>query len=226
MERNTPRANKNKLTFPSTGRHSSWTGRTTSGQTIDSIVPMTNRIVQIHFETPDTIEFRQTFDDSEFQKLANFMYEYPMRHFGIQIDDMDPTNGPDESPRFYTAGNFPIVLEERYGHRNIASRFQGRPVNHLRLSHAPTIGRELVVGCPSIGRALVTQGLQAVAFHYSHHKSSDSVIMKIAIDRTNRDFQRDFERNFPDFNFNKPVMFRDKFQMGDRSFITRKRIFN
>ena len=211
------------IILPSPGRHSIWTGRTTSGQTVDSIVPMTNRQVQIHFESPDSIEFRHTFDNSEFQKLANFLYEYPMRHFGIQTDDMDPSNIPNETPRFYTAGNFPITLEEHHGQPR-TSRFQGKPVNHLRFSHAPTVGREFVVGCPKIGHALASKNLQAVAFHYTHHKSSDSLILKVCIDNANCDFRRDLRLGFPNFNFNKPVMFRDHFCMGDKSFITRKRI--
>ena len=236
MEHRIHRTPRTILSLPNNGRTSTWTGRTTSGQTIHSVVALPNRTVQLHFHCDDVIPpYTKSIENSHFERLANFWFEYPMRHFGVAPDDLDSDQPdqdlPDGLPNIAPLFNMRAV-------QNGGARLPIRPrqlfpptqnVSYLRLSHAPTIGREMVYGCPYIGNDLAMSSLQAKSVLYTHHRSGtvDVLIIKIFIAPADEDFDNDhtnfYIRNqtFPNFNFHQPVLARDHFRMGNSSFISR-----
>ena len=240
MEHRSARTPKTVLTLPNTGRTSVWTGRTVSGQTEHSVVAIPNRTVQLHFHCDDRIPpYTKSFENTHYERLASFLFEYPMRHFGIQIDDMDNSDQlgdpldasgipnvaplPSMRPGLANGGPVPQIRPRRLFHPPMQS------ISHLRLSHAPTIGREIVYGCPKIGNDLALSSLQAKSVLYTHHRSGtvNVLIIKIYIEPADDDFDNDHTlhyirtRTFPNFNFHQPVLSRNQFNMGNPSFISR-----
>ena len=239
MENHLNRIPRTVLSLPNNGRSSVWTGRTVSGQTIHSVVAIPNRTVQLHFHCEERIPpFTKSFENTHFERLASFLFEYPMRHFGIQIDDMtnpDPEQGADPLliPNVVPAPNMRQGLQNGGPIPQIRPRrlFPPPPnIHQFRLSHAPTIGREIVYGCPKIGNDLALASLQAKSVLYTHHASNtvDVLIIKIFIEPADDDFDEDHtnhyirNRTFPNFNFDQPVSLRNRFNMGNLNFISRK----
>ena len=242
MEHRSARTPRTVLTLPNTGRSSTWTGRTVSGQADYSVVAIPNRTVQLHFHCDDRIPpYTKSYDNSQFERLSTFWYEFPMRHFGIQIDELDnsdhieqplnPINIPDVAPLparqgIANGGPLPQIRPRRLFHPPMQS------IAHLRLSHSPTIGREFVYGCPHIGHELALSSLQAKSVLYTHHRSGtvDVLIIKIYIGPADDDFDSDHTRHyirnrtFPNFNFHQPVLSREHFNMGNLSYISRNGI--
>ena len=239
MENHLNRTPRTVLSLPNNGRSSVWTGRTVSGQTIHSVVAIPNRTVQLHFHCDERIPpYTKSFENTHFEKLTTFLYEFPMRHFGIQIDDMtnpDPEEGldpllqPNVAPGpgmrhgMHNGGPLPQIRPRRL------FRQQAPIINQFRLSHAPTIGREIVYGCPRIGNDLALSSLQAKSVLYTHHVSGtvDVLIIKIFIEPAETEFDEDHtnhyirNRSFPGFNFDQPISLRNRFNMGNLTFISR-----
>ena len=245
MDRRSLRTPRTVLSLPNNGRNSVWTGRTISGQSIHSVVAIPNRTVQLHFHCEDTIPpYTKSIENPHFERLANFWYEYPMRHFGLAADDLensDQINDQDigllhELPNIEPLPN--MAARQNGGVRipiPILPRRLFQPqqsVSTFRLSHSPTIGREMVYGCPYIGNDLALASLQAKSVLYTHHRSGtvNVLIIKIFIGPADDDFDRDhtqhYIRNqtFPNFSFHQPVLSRDQFRMGNSTFISRNRI--
>ena len=242
MENHSNRTPRTILALPNHGRSSVWTGRTVSGQTIHSVVAIPNRTVQLHFHCDEQIPpYTKSFENTQFERLCTFWYEFPMRHYGIQIDDMtnpdpivgqDPLNVPNVAPfpnmrqGLQNGGPVPMLRPRRLFSPQ-------RPViNHLRFSHAPTIGRETVHGCPKIGNDLALSSLQVKSVLYTHHKSGtvDVLIIKLFIEPADTEFDDDHtnyyirSRIFPGFNFDQPMSLRNRFNMGNSTFISRNSI--
>ena len=241
MEHRTARTPKTILSLPNSGHSSVWTGRTVSGQSVHSVVALPNRTVQLHFFCNDNIPpYTRSFENSHYERLATFWYEYPMRHLGVQVDDLDgqeplepaqpaiqvPNIEPQQNMRSGLANGGPV---QPFRPRRL---FDQRPhINHLRLTHAPTIGREMVYGCPRIGNDLALSTLQAKSVLYTHHESGsvNVLIIKIFIEPAENEFDTDHtehyigSRTFPGFNFHQPLMLRDRFRMGNLTNISRNR---
>ena len=243
MERRISRTPRTILSLPNHGRNSVWTGRTTSGQTEHSIVALSNRTVQLHFHCDDVIPpYTKSFENIHFERLSSFLFEYPMRHFGLEADNLDDSDHPEADlnplrvpeirplpnmrPGIQNGGPVPPIRPRRLFH-NLP-----QTISNLRLSHAPTIGREIMYGCPVIGHDLALSRLQAKSVLYTHHRSGtvDVLIIKIFIGPADKDFDDDHtnfylrNRTFPNFNFHQPVLSRTHFRMGDLSCISRNRI--
>ena len=244
MEHRVARTPRTVLSLPNSGRTSVWTGRTVSGQTTHSVVAIPNRTVQLHFHCDDTIPpYSRSFENTHFERLASFLYEYPMRHLGVQVDDLDSNDPPNEPQDPALLPDVALIANaaNRNGLRNGGPVPQIRPrrlfhdqrqhINHLRLSHAPTIGREIVYGCPKIGNDLAMSSLQAKSILYTHHTSGtvNVLIIKIFIELADEEFDKDHtehyirSRTFPGFNFHQPLLLRDRFRMGNLTNISRNR---
>ena len=242
MDHRQPRTPRTVLALPNTGRNSVWTGRTVSGQSIHSVVAIPNRTVQLHFHCSDRIPpYTKSFENSQFEKISNFWYEYPMRHFGLMPDDLDNSNTPDHIPH-----NRPDILHfnRRPGAQNGGALPLIRPgrlfpaeptVSYLRLSHAPTIGREMIYACPIIGNDLALSNLQVKSVLYTHHLSGtvDVLIIKLFVESSDSEFDNDHtnhyirHRIFPNFRFDHPVLSRNHYNMGDpQQFISRNGMKN
>ena len=247
MEYRNHRIPRTILSLPNSGRTSVWTGRTTSGQTIHSVVALPNRTVQLHFHCDETIPpYTKAFENTHFERLATFLYEYPMRHFGHQVDDPDnsevpsvPVNPgripdieplPNMRPGIQNGGPLPRILPQRLFH----NQRPGQSISHFRMTHAPTIGREIVYGCPKIGHDLAMASLQTKSVLYTHHLSGtvNVLIIKLFIAPADEEFDSDHtehylrHRTFPNFNFHQPVLSREHFRMGDITHISRNGIKN
>ena len=239
MERRISRTPRTVLSLPNSGRNSVWTGRTISGQSVHSVVALENRTVQLHFHCEETIPpYTKSIENSHFERLANFWYEYPMRHFGMVPDDLD--NSDHLTEQELDPAGLPNIapLPNMSARQNGGVRPPIRPrrlfqpqqsVTTLRLSHSPTIGREMVYGCPFIGNDLAMASLQVKSVLYTHHKSGtvDVLIIKLFVAPSDDDFDKDHtehyirHRAFPNFNFHQPVLSRDRFRMGDPTYISR-----
>ena len=205
---------KTVLTLPSTGRTPTWTGRTLSGSANYSIVPMTNRTVQLHFESSIHQPFAHTFENEVFEQLATFLYEYPLRHLGIQPDELDqPRTQTLHDPAFYAASGIPIFNPRVQIPVFPISTNNATNVYELRLSHKQTVGREFIKGCPTIGEKLFLSNLQAAAFVYKYYPAQNILILKIEVTYTDAEFERAHRDNFSDFKFHEPLLFRDAYCM-------------
>ena len=203
--------NVTTLTLPSNGRIPIWTGLTQSGEIRSSILALPNRTVQLHFRSNDDVnDFSAEINDSVFSKLSTFMYEFTMRHFGLMSDELQPVN---------------FVIPQLNDNGMLFGQFRqhNNSINHLRFTASETIGREFCVGCPEIGNAFAQQGLQATEFLYTHHHTSslNVLILKITISNASREFINDFRNDFPLFQFNTPMNYRDHFKIIDRNHIFR-----
>ena len=139
-----------------------------------------------------------------------------MRHLGYQVDELDNP----EPVNLFQQNRIRQVVPIRPGQVNGGALPLLRPsrivapnpvISTLRLSHAPTIGREIMFGCPKIGDELALSNLQAKSILYTHHVSRtvDVLIIKLFIGTSDEDFDYDhtvhYIRNgtFPNFNFNQ-----------------------
>ena len=205
--------NVTTLSLPSNGRIPIWTGRTKSGEIRSSVLALPNRTVQVHLRSNDDVnEFSTEIDDSVFVKLGTFLYEFTMRHYGIMSDELQPVNFI--IPQLNDNG---ILFGQAHQYRNQSS------INHLRFTDGETIGREICCGCPEIGNPLANQGLQATELLYTHHHTTslNVLIFKITISNATRTFADDFQNNFPQFQFDTPMNYRNHFKMTDRNHIFR-----
>ena len=223
---------KTLLSLPNPGRTPTWTGLTQSGDSIHSIVPMANRRIQLHFCAKENIiPFAHNFENRHYQRLGTFLYEYPLRHLGIYIDNVErPPVSETTSPSFFTASGLPIFnprIEPRIhelplrGHGTRANR----AMTQLKLDHAPTVGREIACGCPEIGNQLALSNLQATSIVYSHHQRENVLSVKVFIGQAPTDFARDHSAGFPDFKFHQPLHFRRRYSMGDEIYLSRNGIY-
>ena len=203
--------NVTTLSLPCNGRIPIWTGTTRSGQLDSSILSLPNRTIQVHVRSLDNVDpFSEEINDSSFQQLATYLYEFTMRHYGFMCDEMQPAhfllpNLNDDGALFGQAN------------RN------NERTNHLRFTDNETIGREICVGCPEIGNKLALGNLQATEIIYTHHLSPplDVLIVKIIISDASDRFIHDYRHNFPSFNFHTPMNYRNHFRMNDRNHIFR-----
>ena len=203
--------NVTTLTFPCNGRIPIWTGVTRSGQLPSSILSLPNRTVQLHFRSPDNVEpFSEEIDDTTFVKLATYLYEFTMRHYGFMSDELHSNN--------YV---LPHVNDDGalFGQLNRSRN----STNHIRFCDNETIGREFCTACPEIGNLLALSSLQATEFIFTHHSTPplDILIVKICIADASDMYMHDYRRNFPSFQFNTPMNFRTQFRINERNHIFR-----
>ena len=214
------RPSRTVLSVPNSGQTPTWIGRTTSGQTIHSIVPLPNRMVQLHFlgHEGEFTPLRKSFNDTLFQRLATFWYEYPMRHFGLQIDDLNSENEVIRPRQLYhrhhtVNGNpSPMVLR---------SRPRQPTITQFRISHPQIVGREFIASCHEIGDHMALHCLQITEVLYTHHKSNttDTLIIKFTVEFAHQEFDdahtRHYipNRRFPNFNPDLPMLLRSHYRL-------------
>ena len=203
--------NVTTLTLPCNGRIPIWTGTTRSGQLTSSILSLPNRVLQLHFRSPDNVDpFSEEFNDSTFCKLATYLYEFTMRHYGFMSDELPPNNF--DLPNLNDDG---ALFGQVHRNRNAT--------NHIRFTDSETIGREFYTACPEIGNPLAMNSLQATEFIYTHHSTPplDILIVKIGISTASDMFLHDHRRNFPSFWFHTPMTYRNQFRINERNHIFR-----
>ena len=203
--------NVTTLSLPCNGRIPIWTGTTMSGQLNSSILSLPNRTIQVHFRSLDNVDpFSEEINDPTFQQLATYLYEFTMRHYGFMCDELQSAN--------FILPN----LNDDGALFGQANRNDDR-TNHLRFTDSETIGREICVGCPEIGNKLALRNLQATEIIYTHFLSPplDVLIVKIIVSNASNRFIQDFQNNFPSFNFNTPMNYRNQFRMNERNHIFR-----
>ena len=222
MQQRLGRPSRTVLSLPNTGQTPTWTGMTTSGQTIHSVVPIPNRTVQLHFigQEGEFTPLRRSFRDNFFQQLATFWYEYPMRHYAIQIDDLNAENEIISPQNIHR-----LPVQPQNGNVLPRIRPSNRPPNHaitsLRISHPPTIGREFLLSCPEIGNHMALHCLQVTEVSYTHHLSTsiDTLVIKFTVEFAHEEFDGEHTRHyipnqsFPNFNPNLPMLLRDHYRL-------------
>lgn len=204
--------NTSVLSIPNSGRLPIWTGNTISGGP-NTMLHLQNRQVQLHFSTNDNVnELTCTVRDSLLQQLATFLFEYPTRHYGILCDELDPA-------RFLLPGindNVPIHGRQRA---------DPVPIHHLRISEPEIIGRDVYHGCPNLFDQMGPL-IQASEILYSHHhqRNVDILVIKLTLAHSSPSYMNDFILGFPSFEFNTPMMFRQRYKLNERNHIFRTRM--
>ena len=199
------------VSFPNSGRLPVWTGQTGSGEP-GSMLHLENRLIQVHFQSSDTVtNFTTTIPDSVLKSLGTFLYEFPCRHFGIIPDELSTVN---------------FILPGINDNGPPFAHFLNQPIHHLRFSNPACIGRDLYHGCPMLMHSLALKSIQATELLYSHHHEPrvDIMIIKVTFNTATQDFLADLQNNFPGFQFDTPMMFRSQFKLHERNDIFRTRM--
>ena len=211
-----------ELTLPSDGHTSTWAGQTQSGRSEQSITPLSNRRIQLHFRAQCCSDLTMHIVEEHFINLGTYLYEFPMRHLGLQIDDVNNYN-----PKFLASC---LTSTKDYHPKSIRSNNLILPMADLNpttsyqldLTHSPTIGREFLFACPSIADYLLSKRLQAVSFTYKYYPNSNALVILITLDSPHEQLLKDKNNNYPDFEFDQPLLFRKKFNMNGQITLKRK----